>query len=47
MAEVRLEQVDKRFGDITAVTGIDLTIPTASSWCCSARPAPARPRPCA
>ena len=26
MAEVRLEQVEKRFGDITAVTGIDLTI---------------------
>ena len=26
MAEVRLEQVEKRFGDITAVAGIDLTI---------------------
>jgi multiple sugar transport system ATP-binding protein len=26
MAEVRLEQVEKRFGDVTAVTGIDLTI---------------------
>ncbi|HEV8390861.1 MAG TPA: ABC transporter ATP-binding protein [Dongiaceae bacterium] len=26
MAEVRLEQVEKRFGDMTAVTGIDLTI---------------------
>lgn len=26
MAEVRLEQVEKRFGDITAVTGIDLTV---------------------
>lgn len=26
MAEVRLEQVEKRFGEITAVTGIDLTV---------------------
>ncbi|WP_119304254.1 ABC transporter ATP-binding protein [Dongia deserti] len=26
MAEVRLERVEKRFGDVTAVTGIDLTI---------------------
>ncbi|MEZ5829821.1 MAG: ABC transporter ATP-binding protein [Dongiaceae bacterium] len=26
MAEVRLEQVEKRFGDVTAVTGIDLTV---------------------
>jgi multiple sugar transport system ATP-binding protein len=26
MAEVRLEHVEKRFGDVTAVTGIDLTI---------------------
>jgi multiple sugar transport system ATP-binding protein len=26
MAEVRLEQVEKRFGDVAAVTGIDLTI---------------------
>ena len=26
MAEVRLEQAEKRFGDMTAVTGIDLTI---------------------
>src|ERR1700754_436493 len=26
MAEVRLEQVEKRFGDVTAITGIDLTI---------------------
>ena len=26
MAEIRLDQVEKRFGDVTAVTGIDLTV---------------------
>jgi multiple sugar transport system ATP-binding protein len=26
MAEIRLEQVEKRFGDVTAVTGIDLVV---------------------
>ena len=37
----------KRFGDTRALDGVDLRIPRAPSTACSARTAPARPRPSA
>ena len=46
--QIRLENVTKTFGGHTARRRPDRsTSPTASSSCCSGRPAPARPRRCA
>ena len=46
MAEVTLEGVSKRFGANSAVSDLSLTVNDGASWCCSGRPARARPRLC-
>ena len=48
MAEIRVENLQKRFGDFTAVQGSTFTVDDGDVLrACSARPAAARPRRCA
>ena len=44
--DLRIEHVTKRFGTVTAVDDVDLTIASVSSSHCSGPVGAARPRPC-
>jgi len=47
MAEIRIENLHKAFGDFVAVHDSTFTVRDGEFFCCSVRPAAARPRPCA
>jgi ABC-type polar amino acid transport system ATPase subunit len=46
MAPVTIRNIQKRYGSLTVLHGIDLEIRTRSSWCSSVPRAAGSPRSC-